>query len=56
MCGHCGKVLQLARVGLVMHAVHESFGLFLGLPPADVGRNCAVGEQHELFDEFVGIL
>ena len=50
-----GKVGELGRVGLVVHAVDEclAFAAFLGF--AYGGGNCFVGQEHELLDEFVGI-
>ena len=50
-----GEVTQFFRVGQVVYAVHEGLRPLPASRFADVGGHGAVGQQHELLDEFVGI-
>ena len=54
--GNVGKILQLVQVGLVVHTIDEGLGGPVLGHLADVLGHLAVGQQHELLDEFVGVL
>ena len=53
--GHLGQVAQLLGIGRLVHAVDKCLGLLAGRHLADVGGDGAVGQQHELLDELVGL-
>ena len=56
MGGDVGKVLQLVQVGLVVYTIDKTLGGPVLGDLADVLSYLAVGQQHKLLDEFVGIL
>ena len=54
--GNGRKIGQLGCVGLVVNAIHERLPLAAALRLSDCGRHGAVGKEHELLYELVGIL
>ena len=53
--GDIGQVGELCRIGLIVHAIYESLLLAALLRLADGGGHRAVGQEHELLDELIGI-